>query len=98
MPIFLEAAHPVEELCADVEFWQRNGLLSSDGQADATNEISTVLSLDGSCLSPSQRRKMKKKKKKYIVKSFKDLSGNKDKKDEDRWNESRKGRRKYVDE
>lgn len=34
------------------------------------------------------------KKKMYIVKIFKDLSGNK--KDEGRWNESRKGRRKYV--
>lgn len=45
----LEAVHPVETQCADAEFWQRNGLLSSDGPPGATNEISTSLLLDGSC-------------------------------------------------
>lgn len=45
----LEAGHPVEAQCADAEFWQRNGMLSSDGQSGATNEISTSLPLDGSC-------------------------------------------------
>lgn len=37
--ILLEAVHPGEAQRADTEFWQRNGPLSSDGQADATNKM-----------------------------------------------------------
>lgn len=68
----------------------------SDGQADATNEISTSLSLDRSMFH-SQRRKWKKQLNKCTYwKYFKNLSGNKRQKWG--WNKSKEARRNYVDE